>query len=112
MSMKEFKAIENLQDTPFGYTLSLIHGKWKIVILYWLIEEKTVRYNELRRLIDSITHKTLSSQLKELEADSLIVRKEYAQIPPKVEYSLSEKGRSLYPILEAMCRWGEKHQGC
>lgn len=77
--------------------------------LIWLIEEKTVRYNELKRLIGGITHKTLSSQLKELEADGLIIRKEYPQIPPKVEYSLSEKGQSLYPILEAMCRWGEQY---
>jgi len=107
--MKEYKSIESLKDTPFGYTLSLINGKWKIVILYWLIEVQSIRYNELQRLIGTITYKTLSVQLKELEHDGLIIRKEYPQIPPKVEYSLSEKGRSLYIVLDSMCKWGEKN---
>ncbi len=110
MSIKEFKNIESLQDTPFGYTLSLIGGKWKMIILYWLVEVKVARYNELQRLIGSISYKTLSVQLKELEADGLITRTEYPQIPPKVEYSLSEKGWSLYPLMEAMCAWGEKNK--
>lgn len=110
MSIKEFKNIESLQDTPFGYTLSLIGGKWKMIILYWLVEVKIARYNELQRLIGSISYKTLSVQLKELEADGLITRTEYPQIPPKVEYSLSEKGWSLYPLMEAMCAWGEKNK--
>lgn len=109
MSMKEYKPIESLKDTPFGYTLSLISGKWKMVILYWIIEEQPIRYNELQRLIGTITYKTLSVQLKELESDGLIIRKEYPQIPPKVEYSLSERGLSLYPVLESMCKWGEKN---
>lgn len=65
-----------------------------------------IRFNELQRKIGTITYKTLSSQLKEMEADGLIIRKEYPQIPPKVEYSLSTKGKSLYPIMEAMCQWG------
>lgn len=110
MSMQAFKSIESLQDTPFGYTLSIIGGKWKMIILYWLVEVKVARYNELQRLIGSISYKTLSVQLKELEADGLIIRKEYPQIPPKVEYSLSEKGWSLYPLMEAICQWGEQHQ--
>lgn len=110
MSMRDFEAIKSLQDTPFGYTLSLISGKWKMVILYWLIEKPTIRYNELQRLLGSISYKTLSVQLKELEADGLIIRKEYPQIPPKVEYSLSEKGKSLYPLMKAMCQWGEKNR--
>ncbi len=110
MSMKEFKNIKSLQDTPFGYTLSVIGGKWKMVIMYWLVEVKVARYNELQRMIGSISYKTLSVQLKELEADGLITRKEYPQIPPKVEYSLSDKGWSLYPLMEAMCEWGEKNR--
>ncbi len=109
MSMEELKPINSIKDTPFGYTLSLISGKWKMVILYWLIESQPIRFNEMQRLIGSITYKTLSVQLKELENDGLIIRKEYPQIPPKVEYSLSEKGLSLYPILDAMCKWGEKN---
>ena len=107
MGMRERPGqVRRITDTPFGYTLSLISGKWKMVILYLLAENKIVRYNELRRMIGSVTFKTLSAQLKELEADDLIVRKEYLQIPPKVEYSLSEKGESLIPIMEAMCDWG------
>lgn len=98
----------NLKDTGFGYTLSLIGGKYKMIILYWLTEYKPVmRYNELKRCIGTISHKTLSLTLKELEGDELIVRHEYPQIPPKVEYSLSERGKSLIPILDKMCEWGQ-----
>ena len=110
MSMREQEPINSLKDTPFGYTLSIISGKWKMVILYWLVEAQPIRYNELQRLISTISHKTLSVQLKELENDGLITREEYPQIPPKVEYSLSEKGQSLYPLMEAMCQWGEKYK--
>lgn len=110
MSMKDYEAIKGIKDTPFGYTLSLISGKWKMVILYWLVEYPVVRYNELQRLLGTISFKTLSVQLKELEADGLIIRKEYPQIPPKVEYYLSPKGKSLYPLMEAMCQWGKQNQ--
>ena len=101
---------EPLSDTPFGYTLSLISGKWKMVILYLLAEHKVIRYNELQRKIGSITYKMLSSQLKELESSNLINRKEYPEIPPKVEYSLSKRGKSLIPILDAMCSWGSEEK--
>lgn len=97
-------------DTGFGYTLSLISGKYKMTILYCLSERGVVRYNELKRCIGTISHKTLSLSLKELEGDDLIVRKEYPQIPPKVEYSLSSRGGSLIPILDAMCLWGEENR--
>ncbi len=111
MSMEEFeKKIVSLQDTPFGYTLSVIGGKWRLVILYWLVEYQTLRFNELYRKIGTITYKILSTQLKDMETDGLIIRKEYPQIPPKVEYSLSDKGRSLYPIMEAMCQWGMEYK--
>lgn len=107
MSMDQYeKRIMALTDTPFGYTLSMIGGKWRLVILYWLVEYEKMRFNELQRKIGTITYKTLSEQLKQMEMDGLIIRKEYPQIPPKVEYSLSEKGKSLYPIMEAMCLWG------
>ena len=99
-----------LDETGFGYTLSLISGKYKMTILYCLPEFKVVRYNELKRFIGAISHKTLSLSLKELEADGLVSRKEYPQIPPKVEYSLSERGQSLIPILDALCEWGEQHR--
>ncbi|WP_287794019.1 helix-turn-helix domain-containing protein, partial [Megamonas sp.] len=78
----------NFEDTGFSYTLSLIRGKYKMVILYCLMEFNIVRYNELKRYIKTISHKTLAVFLKELEKDGLIIRKEYPQIPPKVEYSL------------------------
>ena len=69
-----------------------------------------VRYNELQRYIKRISYKTLSLSLKELENDGLVIRKEYPQIPPKVEYSLSERGKSLMPILDGMCEWGDKNR--
>lgn len=92
-----------LVDTGFGYTLSIIGGRHKIVILYWLFEKKVIRYNELKRCIGSISFKSLTSALKDLEEDGIILRKEYPQIPPKVEYSLSKKGETLIPILDVMC---------
>lgn len=99
-----------LEDTGFNYTMSLIQGKYKMFILYTLMEFKVVRFNEMQRYIGGITFKTLSSTLKQLEADGLILRKEYPQIPPKVEYSLTERGESLIPILDQMCDWGDKHR--
>jgi Predicted transcriptional regulators len=108
--MNEFEGnITALTDTPFGYTLKMIGGKWRLVIMYWLIEHDVIRFNELHRKLGHITYKTLSTQLKEMETDGLIIRKEYPQIPPKVEYSLSARGRSLFPIMEAMCTWGMTH---
>ena len=103
-------AQEKLCETGFAYTLSLINGKYKMTILYTLMEFGVVRFNELKRYIASITYKTLSVALKELERDRLVRRREYPQIPPKVEYSLTDRGRSLIPILDAMCEWGDKNR--
>ncbi|WP_366291770.1 helix-turn-helix domain-containing protein [Paenibacillus sp. AN1007] len=99
-----------VQDTPFGYTMSVIGGKWKMIILYLLAAEQPVRFNEMQRQIGAITYKVLSAQLKELEADGLVTRKEFPQIPPKVEYSLTPKAQSLIPVLEQLCEWGEKNR--
>ena len=112
MEKKTDRCIKNekLCDTGFSYTLSLISGKYKMTILYTLMEFGIVRYNELQRYIKGITYKSLSTSLKELEADGLIIRKEYPQIPPKVEYSLSKRGESLMPILDEMCEWGDKNR--
>ena len=74
------------------------------------MEFEIVRFNELKRYLKNITDKTLSHNLKELENDRLIIRKEYPQIPPKVEYSLSEKGKSLMKVLDQLCVWGEEHR--
>ena len=80
------------RDTGFSYTLSLISGKYKTVILYCLMEYQPVRFNELQGYLGKVSDKTLSQHLKELEQDELIHRKVYPQIPPKVEYSLTERG--------------------
>ena len=100
----------SLEDTGFNYTMSLIQGKYKMFILYTLMEYGVVRFNEMKRYIGTITYKTLSSTLKQLEADGLVVRTEYPQVPPKVEYSLSERGQSLMPILDQMCEWGDNNR--
>lgn len=99
-----------LVETGFNYTMSLIQGKYKMFILYALMAYKIVRFNELKKYIKSISYKTLSQTLKELEADGLVNRKEYPQIPPKVEYSLTKRGESLIPILDSMCEWGDKNR--
>ena len=101
---------ECLSSTGFSYTLSLINGKYKMTILYTLMEFGVVRFNEMKKYIGTISYKTLSSTLKELEADQLVHREEYPQIPPKVEYSLTERGRSLIPILDRMGEWGEQNR--
>ena len=92
---------------PIEFTLKAIGGKWKLLILFHIMNDKVKRYGELKRLIHGITHKMLSTQLEELEADGLIHRKEYHQIPPKVEYTLTDKGVTLLPILGMMYDWGK-----
>ena len=101
---------EKLSDTGFAYTLSLISGKYKMTVLYTLMEFGVVRFNALHRYIGQVSYKTLSATLKELEADQLVHREEYPQIPPKVEYSLTDRGRSLIPLLDGLCAWGDKHR--
>ena len=108
--MNKYIADADFSDTSFSYTMSLISGKHKMVILYCLMEFEPVRFNELKRYLKSISDKTLSTNLKELEADRLIVRTEYPQIPPKVEYRLSQRGRSLMAVLDQLCLWGEENR--
>ena len=90
-------------------TLNAIGGKWKPLILYFLIENGTKRFGEIKTFINHTSHKTLTNQLRELEEDNLISRMVYPTVPPKVEYTITEKGMSLYPILDSMCEWGEKN---
>ena len=108
--IKKYIENANFEETGFSYTMSLISGKHKMVILYCLMEFGTVRFNEMKRYLKNITDKTLSANLKELEADRLIVRKEYPQIPPKVEYSLSPRGESLMKVLDQLCIWGTENR--
>ena len=108
--IKNYIKEANFEDTGFSYTLSLISGKHKMVILYCLMEFSVVRFNELKRYLKKVSDKTLSNNLKELEADRLIIRKEYPQIPPKVEYCLSERGKSLMDVLDQLCVWGENNK--
>ncbi len=100
----------NFEDTGYSYTLSLISGKYKPIILYCLMEYEPVRFNEIQRYLKKIADKTLSQNLKELEADDLIVRRVYPQIPPKVEYSLTDRGHSLVKVLDQLCEWGNKNR--
>ncbi|ARP89967.1 transcriptional regulator [Bordetella genomosp. 9] len=90
-------------------TLSVIDGKWKGVILYHLSLEKVLRFNELRRRLPNVTQRMLTNQLRELESDELIVRTVYPEVPPRVEYRLSERGRTLGPVIRALKTWGDTH---
>lgn len=94
-------------NCPVEATISKIGGKYKAILLYHL-KEDTLRYSEIRRKTPGITDKMLAQQLKELESDKLIVRKVYPVVPPKTEYSISDFGKTLFPILDAMCQWGEQ----
>jgi DNA-binding HxlR family transcriptional regulator len=89
-------------------TMDLIGGKWKIRIL-WYLNMGTKRYSELKKSISDITPKMLTTQLREMERDNLLTRKVYPVVPPKVEYSITEYGKSLQSTLEEMCKWGNKY---
>jgi DNA-binding HxlR family transcriptional regulator len=89
-------------------TLKVLGGKWKLLIL-WHLKDNDRRYSELKRLIPEITEKMLIQQLRELEDDGLVQRTVFSEVPPKVEYSFTEYGRSLEPVLQTLCNWGEQH---
>ncbi|WP_294581819.1 helix-turn-helix domain-containing protein [uncultured Thomasclavelia sp.] len=108
--IKDFIEDANFEDTGFSYTLSLISGKYKMIILYCLMEYQPVRFNQLQRYLKKVSDKTLSQNLKELVKDELIHREVYNQIPPKVEYSLTERGKSLMVVLDQLCIWGEQNR--
>jgi DNA-binding HxlR family transcriptional regulator len=93
---------------PVEITLEVIFGRWKVLIIHQLLED-TKRFNQLQRELRGITHRTLSKQLREMEEHGLVVRKDYQEIPPRVEYSLSVLGKSLESVLKAMHEWGEKN---
>ena len=103
------KACAESQLPPVQVTLGVIGGKWKPAIL-WQLGESTKRFSELARAIEGITQKMLTQQLRELEADGLVSRKVYPEVPPKVEYAISQYGKTLEPVLTSMCEWGKKHK--
>lgn len=108
MTMKNLKPEEISPENicPIVYALSVIGQKWKIPILWHLAEEGTLRYNELKRGVSGITNIMLTKSLQELEGHGLVHRKQYDSVPPKVEYSLTEHGKTLIPLLREFDTWG------
>jgi len=102
----EIKDNKRVYNCYFELTLDIIGGKWKPIMLYYIGEEKTIRYGELRRCIPSISERMLTRQLRELEADGLVHREIYREVPPRVEYSLTELGETVMPIMYALKQWG------
>lgn len=90
-------------------TLKMIGGKYKPIILEWLIENGVQRFGELKRYLGNISTRSLTNQLRELEADGLVSREVFASVPPRVEYAITDKGKSLEPLLRLMCDWGYAH---
>lgn len=91
-------------------TLQIIGGKWKPIIIHRLSNDGTMRFSEVKRSIPNITQKMLTQQLRELEADGVVHREVYPQVPPKVEYSLTDMGRSVMPVIKHLCEWGTQYE--
>ena len=100
---------ENLPECPVATTVELIGSKWKLLILKYLLN-KTMRYNELKREIDGISQKVLTSTLKSMVEDGNVIRTSYPEVPPRVEYSLSEIGESMRPVIDVMADWGNTYK--
>lgn len=106
--MKTQKSVK-VSDCPVTYTMSKIGGKWKPIVMYLIIEGEN-RFGILQRSIEGISKQMLTKQLRELEADGIIHRKIYAEIPPRVEYTITEKGKTLCPVIHSMRDWGNEHR--
>jgi DNA-binding HxlR family transcriptional regulator len=100
---------EELPECPVATTVQLIGSKWKLLIIRNLMQ-RPWRFNELRKSLDGVSQKVLTDSLRSMEADGLITRTVYPEVPPRVEYALSETGESLRPILEAMQTWGDQYK--
>lgn len=96
-----------ISGCPAEVTLDFLVGKWRPMTIYWLLQGP-MRFNELQRRLGAVTHRTLSKTLKEMEADGLLTRRDYGEIPPRVDYSLTARGRTLEPVLRAMERWARE----
>ncbi len=103
--MAKFKLNDKMYNCPVELTLNVVGGKWKVLLL-WNMKGGVKRYGELKKLVPGITHKMLTQQLRELEDDGIINRRVYEIVPPRVEYSLTERGDQLRPVLEMMGQWG------
>ena len=98
-----------MEKCPLHYAMSVIGGKWKVQIVCALTNAGALRYNALRAKLDGISNTVLATSLRELEADGLVHREPYSEIPPRVEYTLTPKGRDLLPVFYAICQWGMKY---
>nr|CAD6420676.1 transcriptional regulator [Rhizobium sp. Q54] len=112
MSRPRAKLTGNFPGCPVESTLSFLDGKWKGVILYHLLTDGTLRFNELRRRIPSVTQRMLTKQLRELEEAELITRTIFPVVPPRVDYALTPLGQSLEPVVAALHAWGKRHVLC
>jgi DNA-binding HxlR family transcriptional regulator len=106
--MGKLKKID--ERCPFDVGMNLLGGKWRMPIL-WHLSRGAVRFNELQRRLPGITQHVLTLQLRGLERDGLVSRRIYAEVPPKVEYSLTEQGRGVRPVFDALCQWGRTYRG-
>ena len=109
MELTESTAKQELPACPVETTLTLISDKWKVLILRDLMNG-TLRFGELKKSIGHVTQKVLTAQLRQMEASGLLTRKVYAEVPPRVEYTLTELGSSLKPVMDALWQWGENYQ--
>ncbi|MBV7275123.1 helix-turn-helix transcriptional regulator [Clostridiaceae bacterium UIB06] len=103
------KSINLESECPMNLTINILSGKWKLSIL-WHLSKGTIRFNELQRKLGNITQRTLTMQLRELEKGGIIYREVYPESPPRVEYGLTNIGKSMQPILSAMCEWGKTYK--
>lgn len=104
--MTQFPAVQHGWHCPAERTLDFLSGKWRPMVIFWLLEGP-LRFNELQRRLGAITHRTLAKTLREMEADGLVERRDYGEIPPRVDYSLTARGVSLTPVLMAMEEWAQ-----
>ena len=107
--MTEPERIAEGEHCPAEKALDFLSGKWRPMIIYWLLDG-SLRFNELQRRLGGVTHRTLSKTLKEMDGSGLLRRKDYGEIPPRVDYALTDKGQSLRPVLEAMENWAREHE--
>ena len=110
MSRRPHLRFDCAEGCPVEAALAVIGGKWKGTILFHLLRDEVLRFNEIRRILPAVSQRTLTAQLRALEADGIIERTVYAEVPPRVEYRLSAYGQTLAPVLAALKTWGDRHK--